>query len=220
MNAGKGINYRFAARAFGGQGRPDANIRAEESALRARQEDVDPDEEEDVAVNAEIVGRLWAEESGEGGSSQQQQPAEGNESANPSNAAEQTTAASDDSDSDGDLDIDEDDDGDEDDDEMDEDEEQSGRFIWRSAFERRKLRERVEMDVPCSSHMNVYRGHCNVKTVKDVNFFGLQDEYVVSGSDSGHIFIWDRKSSLLLNILEGDGEVVNVVQGISRFLRI
>lgn len=212
MNAGKGINYRFAARAFGGQGRPDANIRAEESALRARQEDVDPDEEEDVVVNAEIVGRLWAEESGEGGSSQQQQPAEGNESANPSNAAEQTTAASDDSDSDGDLDIDEDDDGD-DDDETDEDEEQSGRFIWRSAFERRKLRERVEMDVPCSPHMNVYRGHCNVKTVKDVNFFGLQDEYVVSGSDSGHIFIWDRKSSLLLNILEGDGEVVNVVQG-------
>ena len=49
--------------------------------------------------------------------------------------------------------------------------------------------------------------------MKDVNFFGLNDEYVVSGSDSGHLFIWDRVSTQLLNILEGDGEVVNVVQG-------
>ena len=49
--------------------------------------------------------------------------------------------------------------------------------------------------------------------MKDVNFFGLDDEYVVSGSDSGHVFIWDRKTTELLNILEGDGEVVNVVQG-------
>lgn len=56
-------------------------------------------------------------------------------------------------------------------------------------------------------------GHCNVKTVKDVNFFGLDDDYIVSGSDSGHVFIWDRHTSQLVNILEGDGEVVNVVQG-------
>ncbi|KAI9850430.1 MAG: hypothetical protein M1838_005707, partial [Thelocarpon superellum] len=48
---------------------------------------------------------------------------------------------------------------------------------------------------------------------KDVNFYGLNDEYVVSGSDSGHVFIWDKKTSELLNILEGDGEVVNVIQG-------
>lgn len=46
-----------------------------------------------------------------------------------------------------------------------------------------------------------------------MNYFGLQDEYVVSGSDSGHVFIWDRKTAELVNILEGDGEVVNVVQG-------
>lgn len=71
----------------------------------------------------------------------------------------------------------------------------------------------VEIDVPCSSHMRSYRGHCNIKTVKDVNFFGLDDEYVVSGSDSGHLFIWERKTSKLVNILKGDDEVVNVVQG-------
>ncbi|KAH8431827.1 WD repeat-containing protein [Aspergillus melleus] len=78
---------------------------------------------------------------------------------------------------------------------------------------RRTRRELVGLDVPCSSHTRVYRGHCNIKTVKDVNYFGLNDEYVVSGSDSGHLFIWDRKSSKLVNILEADSEVVNVVQG-------
>lgn len=49
--------------------------------------------------------------------------------------------------------------------------------------------------------------------MKDANYFGLQDEYVVSGSDSGHVFIWDKKTTELVNILKGDKEVVNVVQG-------
>jgi nuclear receptor interaction protein len=68
-------------------------------------------------------------------------------------------------------------------------------------------------NVPSINHSRTYQGHCNVETTKDVNFFGLQDEYVVSGSDCGNLFIWDRKSSQLLNILEGDNEVVNVIQG-------
>jgi len=38
-------------------------------------------------------------------------------------------------------------------------------------------------------------------------------QYVVSGSDGGHLFIWDKRTSELVNILEGDNEVVNVVQG-------
>lgn len=42
---------------------------------------------------------------------------------------------------------------------------------------------------------------------------GNDDEYVVSGSDDGNFFIWDRKTTKLVNILDGDGEVVNVVQG-------
>lgn len=86
--------------------------------------------------------------------------------------------------------------------------------LFQSAADRGKLRESVLKDVECSSHTRQYSGHCNVKTVKDVNFFGLQDEYVVSGSDSGHVFIWDRKTSALVNILKGDSDVVNVVQGI------
>ena len=90
-------------------------------------------------------------------------------------------------------------------------------FMFQSASARGKLREKVEKGVPCYSHSRQYRGHCNVKTVKDANFFGLQDEYVVSGSDDGHLFIWDKKTSALVNILEGDNEVVNVVQGKSPF---
>lgn len=86
-------------------------------------------------------------------------------------------------------------------------------FMFRSASARGKLRELVEKEIPCYPHTRQYRGHCNVKTVKDANFFGLQDEYVVSGSDGGHLFIWDKKTSELVNILEGDNEVVNVVQG-------
>jgi nuclear receptor interaction protein len=118
----------------------------------------------------------------------------------------------DDEDDDDDDDDDDDEDGDEDE---DDDLPNNGlpRFMYRSAFERRRIREKVASHVPCSSHQRVYRGHCNVKTVKDVNFFGLDDEYIVSGSDDGNLFIWDRKTTQLVNILEGDGEVVNVAQG-------
>ena len=89
-----------------------------------------------------------------------------------------------------------------------------------SNLSRAARRARVEVGVPCYGAVRSYKGHCNVRTVKDVNFFGLEDEYVVSGSDSGHVFIWDRKTSELVNILEGDGEVVNVVQGMKMKMKI
>lgn len=102
--------------------------------------------------------------------------------------------------------------GEEDNDEDTEDPEAEELFLRRLGIHGTR-REDVALDVPCSSHTRVYSGHCNIKTVKDVNFFGLNDEYVVSGCDSGHLFIWDRKTAKLVNILEGDSEVVNVVQG-------
>lgn len=116
------------------------------------------------------------------------------------------------------VDEDENDDGDDDDDHDDGDSDadiplEDRRFIWHSASTRARLREQVQKKVPVDTHTRQYRGHCNVKTVKDVNYFGLQDEYVMSGSDSGHVFIWDKKTTQLVNILEGDGEVVNVLQG-------
>lgn len=87
------------------------------------------------------------------------------------------------------------------------------RYIYRTAFKRRRARPKVEADVPCSASTRQYRGHCNVRTVKDVNYFGPDDQYVVSGSDCGNFFIWDRKTSELVNVLQGDDEVVNVIQG-------
>jgi len=55
-------------------------------------------------------------------------------------------------------------------------------------------------------------GACNVETVKDVNYLGRFDEYVTSGSDDGNFFIWCKRTGRIVNILEGDGSVVNVVE--------
>lgn len=38
------------------------------------------------------------------------------------------------------------------------------------------------------------------------------DMQILSGSDCGHIFIWDRKSGELINLLRADNHVVNCVQ--------
>jgi len=57
-----------------------------------------------------------------------------------------------------------------------------------------------------------YAGACNVETVKDVNFLGPRDDWVVSGSDDGNWFMWDKEGSLE-GIWEGDGSVVNVIEG-------
>ena len=105
------------------------------------------------------------------------------------------------------------DEADEDGDEADESSDFPDVFVNRFGLGRSRS-EDVEPTVPCSSHKRVYRGHCNIQTVKDVNYYGLDDEYVVSGSDSGHLFIWDRKSSRLVNILKGDSSTVNVIQGV------
>ncbi|XP_037080420.1 DDB1- and CUL4-associated factor 6-like [Pollicipes pollicipes] len=56
-----------------------------------------------------------------------------------------------------------------------------------------------------------YTGHRNARTmIKEANFWG--DDHVVSGSDCGHVFIWDRHSGRLVTILEADRHVVNCVQ--------
>ncbi|KAF2867948.1 WD and tetratricopeptide repeat-containing protein [Massariosphaeria phaeospora] len=235
LTTAKHIRFSFVNRAFGGLGNPDARTIAEEEALRVQQEDIDPLEEEE---EAELISRGWVQESTDRSREDQaavpsaSQPRDINDSTAVS--AGNTTGGSvveeevedveEEEDEDEELDDDVDDEeedynmgyGDMDDDDEDDEDGlsriQGGRVLWRSDTARSHLRESVESDVPCPPHTRKYTGHCNVRTVKDVNFFGLQDEYVVSGSDSGHVFIWDRKTSQLLNILEGDGEVVNVVQ--------
>jgi DDB1- and CUL4-associated factor 6 len=57
-----------------------------------------------------------------------------------------------------------------------------------------------------------FSGHVNVETVKDCGFLGSNDEYVWSGSDCGHFFIWrNDESAKLVGIWKGDDSVVNVL---------
>ncbi|KAI4318567.1 hypothetical protein MLD38_032253 [Melastoma candidum] len=58
----------------------------------------------------------------------------------------------------------------------------------------------------------VYKGHRNSETVKGVGFFGPKCEYVVSGSDCGRIFIWNKKDGKLLRVMEADMHVVNCIE--------
>ncbi|KAI9681443.1 MAG: hypothetical protein M1817_002727 [Caeruleum heppii] len=221
MRCGEGVNYAFVDRAFGGLGVD--HVDEERS-----QEDVDMDEEEEVLHDFEVVrvesrARTPATDPAGtviGASTTDPESAQPEQDSLPPYSAASASVEEVDTDeemslsgieSEGESSDDDDDDGDGDSD----DALTAGypSFIYTSAFDRSRQREQVEKDVPCSSHTRQYRGHCNVKTVKDVNFFGLQDEYVVSGSDCGNLFIWDRRTTQLVNILEGDGEVVNVVQG-------
>ncbi|XP_043915183.1 DDB1- and CUL4-associated factor 8 [Protopterus annectens] len=58
-----------------------------------------------------------------------------------------------------------------------------------------------------------YKGHRNNATVKGVNFYGPKSEYVVSGSDCGHIFLWDKSSCQIVQFMDGDkGGVVNCLE--------
>ncbi|KAM6948780.1 DDB1- and CUL4-associated factor 8 [Aplochiton taeniatus] len=58
-----------------------------------------------------------------------------------------------------------------------------------------------------------YKGHRNNATVKGVNFYGPCSEFVVSGSDCGHIYLWDKYSAHIVQFMEGDrGGVVNCLE--------
>lgn len=58
-----------------------------------------------------------------------------------------------------------------------------------------------------------YKGHRNNATVKGVNFYGPCSEFVVSGSDCGHIYLWDKNSARVVQFMEGDrGGVVNCLE--------
>ncbi|THW22540.1 WD40 repeat-like protein [Aureobasidium pullulans] len=215
MNAGEGVNFALVDRAFGGLGTGNNPAGREDARLRDRQRQIDTTEEEPTAESMEIVnpsGDQTSEEEEDVITMNDIRAAMGETSDEDEDDDEDDHASEDDEDEDAESSDEEDDHGQDDEGEQEE-EEDFPRMMYRNAFGRRRKRGEVEREVYCSPHTRVYRGHCNVKTVKDVNFFGLDDEYVVSGSDDGNFFIWDRKSGQLVNILEGDGEVVNVVQG-------
>ncbi|CDR88999.1 uncharacterized protein SPSC_06690 [Sporisorium scitamineum] len=58
---------------------------------------------------------------------------------------------------------------------------------------------------------SAYKGHSNSQTIKDVAFAGGTDNYVMSGSDDGNWFMWDKLTSEIKGIWRGDTSVVNVM---------
>ena len=59
----------------------------------------------------------------------------------------------------------------------------------------------------------VYRGHRNCRTIcKEANFYGMRDEYVLSGSDDGRFFVWEKNSGRVLGAKESDTRVTNCIQ--------
>ncbi|CAJ0884956.1 13842_t:CDS:10, partial [Entrophospora sp. SA101] len=61
--------------------------------------------------------------------------------------------------------------------------------------------------------IKIYSGHVNSRTmIKEANFFGANSEYIMSGSDDGRIFIWDKITGEVVNLLKGDSRVVNCLQ--------
>lgn len=110
----------------------------------------------------------------------------------------------------------EDDDDDDDDDESDEPEFSESDGIStsddpKSPEETGHARRAVNREIPLVRPQKIYKGHRNVDTVKDVNFGGM-DNLVVSGSDDGNVFIYDKTTTDLITIIKGDDSVVNVMQ--------
>ena len=40
--------------------------------------------------------------------------------------------------------------------------------------------------------------------VKGVNFYGGKSEFIVSGSDCGNIFFWDKETESITHMMSGD----------------
>uniref|UniRef100_A0A8C6PTF8 DDB1 and CUL4 associated factor 6 n=1 Tax=Nothobranchius furzeri TaxID=105023 RepID=A0A8C6PTF8_NOTFU len=83
--------------------------------------------------------------------------------------------------------------------------------LFRRRKERRELEESGTQNIRRPSVKMVYKGHRNSRTmIKESCFWG--NNFVMSGSDCGHIFIWDRHTAEHLMLLEADNHVVNCLQ--------
>lgn len=65
----------------------------------------------------------------------------------------------------------------------------------------------------CTRKLTQFSIYRNSRTIKGVNFFGPQSEYIVSGSDCGHVFFWDKNTEAVINFRKGDNAgVVNCLE--------
>lgn len=64
-----------------------------------------------------------------------------------------------------------------------------------------------------SDFVHRFEGHRNNDTVKGISFFGPKSEYIVSGSDCGNIYFWDKGTESIVQWLLGDENgVVNCLE--------
>nr|XP_015219561.1 PREDICTED: DDB1- and CUL4-associated factor 6 [Lepisosteus oculatus] len=83
--------------------------------------------------------------------------------------------------------------------------------LFRRRKERREMEENETLNIRRPAVKMVYKGHRNSRTmIKESSFWG--SNFVMSGSDCGHIFIWDRHTAEHLMLLEADNHVVNCLQ--------
>ncbi|XP_056639833.1 DDB1- and CUL4-associated factor 8-like [Diorhabda sublineata] len=70
-----------------------------------------------------------------------------------------------------------------------------------------------DVDGETGSYLHQYQGHRNGATIKGVNFFGPKSEYIVSGSDCGNIYFWDKNTEAIVQwLLADDHGVVNCLE--------
>jgi WD40 repeat protein len=63
------------------------------------------------------------------------------------------------------------------------------------------------------SFKSKYEGHVSRRTIKGVNFYGPNSEYVITGSDDANIYIYNKSTAKLLRVLQGHNSVVNCITG-------
>lgn len=63
----------------------------------------------------------------------------------------------------------------------------------------------------CDYLLQKFMGHRNARTmIKEASFWG--NDYIMSGSDCGHVFTWEKKTGQLVMLMEADQHVVNCIQ--------
>lgn len=62
------------------------------------------------------------------------------------------------------------------------------------------------------TNCQTFHGHLSKQTdIKEANFYGSRNQYVLSGSDDGHVYVWSATTSALVARVEADEQIVNCV---------
>lgn len=163
MQAAEGVTFDTVLRAFGG-----VRIHVQANRFEPTLSEIDPDQEERVVEDIDII------------LTQRSSPADTRDDGTAStDGLPGTVQAAVEDEDDDDRDEDNDDDESSDEGESDSDDEPAhALFRRRVAFGRSRERATVNLSVPYSSHSRVYKGHCNTRTVKDVNYYGLDGKCI------------------------------------------